>query len=90
MRFEWDEDERWSNLRKHGIDFAEVEKVFEGETATLLDDRFLPDVRFLTFGLLRGVVVSIVHLETDESIRLISARKASKHEQEIYFQKIKN
>jgi uncharacterized DUF497 family protein len=90
MRFEWDEGKRWSNLRKHGIDFVEVEKVFEGETMTTLDERYLPEIRFLTLGLLKGFVVSIVHMETDESIRVISARKASKHEEKIYFQQIKN
>ena len=54
MRYEWDEAKRQANLRKHGIDFAEIERVFAGPTFTIWDDRFEYDEpRFLTFGLLR-------------------------------------
>jgi len=53
MRFEWDEAKRRSNLHRHGIDFADAESVFAGETVTFLDDRFeYGETRFLTFGLL--------------------------------------
>ena len=66
MRFEWDEDKRQSNILKPGIDFVGIEKVFEGETATILDDRFdYGEERFVTLGLLSGRAVVIVHTETD-------------------------
>jgi uncharacterized DUF497 family protein len=93
MRFGWDEAKGRSNLRDHGIDFAAVEKekIFEGETATLLDDRFdYGERRFLTLGLLKEKVVAIAHTETGEVVRLISVRKASKNEENIYFQEVKN
>jgi uncharacterized DUF497 family protein len=93
MRFEWNEAKRRSNLRDHGIDFASVEKekIFAAETVTRLDDRFeYGEIRFLTFGLLKGEVVSISHTETDEVVRLISVRKASKNEEDIYFKEVKN
>lgn len=92
MRFEWDEAKRQSNIRHHGIDFVlvENERVFAGETLTLLDDRAdYGETRFLTLGLLRGEVVAISHTETDEWVRLISVRKASKNEEKIYFTEIK-
>lgn len=91
MRFEWDEAKRRGNLRDHGIDFAAVEKekVFAGATVTLLDDRFeYGEVRFFTLGLLKGEVVAISHAETDEVVRLISVRKGSKHEEDIYFKEV--
>lgn len=89
MRFEWDEAKRESNTLKHGIDFIDVEEVFEGETLTLLDDRFdYGEKRFITLGLLDGRVVVIAHTETDEVIRIISARKASKNEETSYFKEI--
>ena len=89
MRFEWDEAKRESNLLKHGIDFIEVEKVFEGETVTILDVRFdYGEERFITLGLLDGRVVVIVHTETDDLIRLISARKATSNEEISYFKEI--
>jgi uncharacterized DUF497 family protein len=93
MRLEWDESKNRSNLRHHGIDFAAVEreKIFSGETITRLDDRFeYGESRFLTLGLLKGDVVSIIHTETDDVVRIISVRKASKNEENIYFREVKN
>ena len=91
MRFEWDEAKRQLNLRRHGIDFADVEIVFAGETATILDDRFSYDEpRFLTIGLLWGRLISVAHTESEEVIRVISVRKATKNEEIIYFKEIKN
>lgn len=89
MRFEWDENKRQSNILKHGIDFADLESLFAGVTVTLLDDRFsYKEERFITFGLLSGVVVAVAHTETDEFIRLISARKGTKNEEKAYFQTV--
>ncbi len=89
MEFEWDEAKRRLNLKKHGIDFIHAEQVFEGGTITILDDRFdYGEERFVTFGLLEGRVVAIAHMETDEVIRLISVRKATKHEENNYFKEI--
>jgi len=91
MRFEWDEAKRRSNIRQHRIDFVDVDEVFAGETITFLDDRYdYDETRFLTFGLLGGEVVAIIHIETDEMIRVISVRKASKDEEETYFTEIRD
>ena len=91
MEFEWDETKRLTNLRKHGIDFIDVPIVFDGYIVTVADERFnYGEQRFVTFGLLQGQVVAIVHTERDECTRIISARKASKYEQEIYFEEISN
>lgn len=91
MRFEWDEEKRLANLRKHGIDFADVENVFADEVYTIADDRFdYAEIRYLSLGLLFGEVIAISHTETDEIIRFISARKAEKHEQETYFKAIRD
>lgn len=91
MRFEWDESERQTNLRQHGLDFSGVESIFAGETLTVLDDRFdYGEIGFLTLGILNGRVVALAHTETDEVARIISLRKASKSEEEIYYQEIKD
>ena len=56
-----------------------------------MDDRFdYGETRFTTLGLFHGIVLLVVHTETDETIRLISARKATKYEEESYFQEIAN
>jgi len=89
MRFEWDEAKRRSNIKRHGIDFADLAEVFRAEVVTLVDDRFDYDEdRLLTLALLKGRVIAISHTETDEVIRFISARKALKNEQITYFKEI--
>ena len=89
MEFEWDESKRISNLRKHGVDFTDVPAVFVGTIVTIEDDRFdYGEERFVTFGLLQGYVVAVVHTESEDYIRIVSARKASKYEQKNYFEQI--
>ncbi len=79
------------NLKKHGFDFVDAEEAFQGVTYTYEDDRLrYAEQRFVTLGLLRGNVVSIVHTEEGDHIHVISMRKATKHEREIYFQSIAN
>jgi uncharacterized DUF497 family protein len=88
VRFEWDDAKRRSNIGKHGIDFVGIEGVFQGETITIVDDRFdYGEQRFITLGLLQGRVVVVAHTETDEVIRIISVRKATKNEEISYFKK---
>jgi uncharacterized DUF497 family protein len=91
VRFTWNDKKRKSNLKKHGIDFADAETIFGGLVLTFEDDRFdYEERRFLTVGMLSDIVVVIAHTETDEEIRIISMRKATKNEQKIYFQEIAN
>lgn len=86
MRFARSEAKRKLNLGQHGFDFVDASRVFEGPTYTYEDDRFdYSEQRFVTLGILEGLVVSIVHTETPRQIRIISFRKATKHEQAIFF-----
>ena len=89
IEFEWDEGKRLRNLQKHGIDFVDVEFIFDGDTATIEDDRYdYGEQRFITFGLLQGQVIAVVHTETENIIRIISARKATSYEQRLYFEQL--
>jgi uncharacterized DUF497 family protein len=91
MKFEWNEDKRLINLQKHGIDFADVWQIFDYDVATGIDNRFdYGEIRFLSFGFLRGDVVVVAHTENDDVFRIISVRKAEKYEQEIYFDSIRH
>ena len=91
MEFDRDDAKRKANLRNHGIDFVGIEEVFEGETVTILDDRFdYGEQRFVTFGILDGRVVAVAHTETDNRIRVISVRKATKNEEESYYKEIRD
>lgn len=91
MRFEWNEIKRRINIRKHGIDFADIPRVFDGLTITIEDTRFdYGEARCITLGLLNGRVVVIAHTEQKNTIRIISARKANKNEEKNYFNQISN
>ena len=89
MRFEWDEAKRRANLSKHGIDFSDARRLFDGYTATIEDDRVdYGEQRFISFGVLDGGVVAVAHTETEDTIHVISMRKATKNEEKGYFSKI--
>ena len=87
MRYTYDAKKRVANLKKHGYDFKDAPLVIEGTaTVTLEDRRFdYDEQRFITLGLLRGKVLVIATAETDEEIRVISMRKAERHEEKIYY-----
>lgn len=86
MQYEWDEQKRKANLRKHGFDFVEAAKVFAGVTLSILDDREdYGEERYVTLGLLKNTVVVIAHTEQPDLIRVISMRKATRYEEENYF-----
>ncbi len=91
MRFEWNENKCLINLKRHGIDFADVWRVFESERVIFLDDRFdYNELRFVTIGVLRERIVTVVYTENDEITRIISVRKATKNEQRKYREGITN
>ena len=91
MEFTWSERKRALNLKEHGIDFVDAPSVFEGLTYTFEDDRSsYGEQRFITLGLLAGIPVSIAHTENDYEIRVISFRKATNREAQIYFREVQN
>ena len=91
MQFTWSERKRAVNIKAHGLDFVDAPRVFEGATFTFEDDRFsYGEQRFETLGVLSGVPVSIVHTETEDEIRVISFRKATKREANIYYERIQD
>lgn len=89
MRFEWDENKRLVNIRRHVLDFQDVVTIFDGDIVTVEDDRFTYDEqRFISFGVLRGEVIAIVHIERGDVTRIISARKATRYEEIEYYRQI--
>ena len=90
MRFECDEAKNRINIRKHGIDFADVEAVFERPMLTAPDLRKeYGEERWIGVGMLKTIVAVIVFVEIDEAtIRIISARKATNYERQNYEKEI--
>ena len=92
MRFEWSRAKNESNIRKHGIDFSDVPSMFNHSMLTRLDEReSYGEDRWTGIGWLQGQVAVVVYAETDQgSIRIISARKATRQEARRYGQQVKN
>jgi uncharacterized protein len=89
VKFTWDEVKRRSNIEKHGIDFADVPPMFDGDVFTIEDQRFdYGETRYITFGLLQFRVIVVAHTDKKGVTRIISARKATKNEEKHYFQEI--
>jgi len=86
VRFEWDERKNEENLRKHGLDFADGHEVFELPMLVAADKReAYGEDRYVALGFLRHMVVVLVFAEDgDDTIRIISFRKASRHERERF------
>lgn len=92
MRFVWDDAKNKINLRKHGIDFADTPTIFDSPMLAQLDNRDdYGEERWIGIGWIRSLVCVVVYVEiSDEKIRIISARKATKNEVRLYEQRIKN
>lgn len=82
--FEWDAAKAESNLKKHGVSFAEATTVFADPLAVYLDDGSGLG-RMLVIGTsLRDRVLCVVHVERAERDRIVSARRATPGEREVY------
>lgn len=88
MKFDWDENKNLSNIAKHRLSFVDVSPVFDGPMLVELDTREdYGEDRWIGIGFIRNIVVAVVFTEPDaDTIRIISARKANKHEQSKFEQ----
>ncbi|MDD2468518.1 MAG: BrnT family toxin [Desulfobulbus sp.] len=89
LRFEWNEDKAKGNLRKHKISFEEAKTVFYDENARIIPDpeHSEQEERFILMGMSAGLKMLVVchcYRESEEVIRIISARKATKQEASFY------
>ncbi|MCD8039091.1 MAG: BrnT family toxin [Lachnospiraceae bacterium] len=90
INFEWDENKNQINKKKHGISFSEALTVFYDNNAVLFDDpeHSINEDRFLIIGLTENdnvCIVSHCYRSNDNIIRIISARKATKSEKQVYY-----
>ena len=85
--FEWDDVKAHSNLVKHGISFEAGRRVFDDAFALGRDDvgDTGDEVRYVLIGMVNGVLLTTVYTERGERTRIISARKATRHEQREYY-----
>lgn len=88
LYFEWDPAKNSSNQKKHGISFEEAKTVFSDDLARLIadPDHSTKEERFILLGSsIESNLLIVCHCIRDEdSVRIISARKADKKERKIY------
>lgn len=85
----WDEPKRLENLRKHGIDLADCEVIFDTPLTTAEDDReAYGEQRLQSLGLFYGIVVFMVWVDRPTAPHLISVRKAKHHEKRRYWKTV--
>ena len=89
MEFEWDEEKATLNKRKHGIPFRFATRVFLDENRLEWIDtrRQYGEPRWITIGLIEGIEIAVAYTLRGQTIRLISARKAERHEREDYWKR---
>ena len=89
LKFEWDDKKNDINKEKHGISFIEASTVFYDDNALLINDEVHSNIeeRFILLGistLANMLVVCHCYRNSEEVIRIISARKATKKETRQY------
>jgi uncharacterized protein len=92
MKFEWDQQKNEVNIVKHELDFADAYRIFRLPLRISLDNRQdYGEDRLIGLGMLDGRIVVVVFTELDEeTIRIISLRKALPYERKLYEQYLKN
>lgn len=83
MEFEWDPAKRQSNLEKHGIDFRDAARVWDGPTWTRRSDQ-QDEERYVAVGFVDGRLIAVVYTLREGRYRIISARRTWKSEERAY------
>lgn len=87
MRYTWDPKEASLNEEKHGITFAQATRIFEQYTFEQIDDREdYGEERIFAMGLYRDRVLVVIYVDHGGHRRIVSARKAKRHEEAIYWE----
>jgi uncharacterized DUF497 family protein len=86
MEYEWDDAKAAANLAKHGVDFVDaIGALLDPNRIENIDDSY-GEERTRTIGMTRGNILFVVTTMRDEELcRIISARKATRHEQDRYY-----
>lgn len=86
-KFEWHKKKAEQNFQKHGISFDEAKTIFNDQLfITVVDEEHSDDEeRFITIGFSNtGKLLMVAHTDRKGRIRIISARKATKNEEDFY------
>ena len=88
MKYEWDEKKNKTNIKKHGIDFRDAQDIYQGKMVSAEDTRHAyGEKRMITVGMIGESVCVVVHTTREDTVRIISARKANERERRRYYEK---
>jgi uncharacterized protein len=86
MDFEWDEAKRQANILKHGIDFVDAIRIFEGRFTENEDQRRnYGERRYRAFGVIEDEILHVVYTWRGDRRRIITARRARRNERRAYY-----
>jgi uncharacterized protein len=86
-KYEWDENKNKSNQQKHSISFEKAKEVFEDQNAVEFRGNSSSELRIMRIGkTLSKILITVVYTLRSVSIRIISARQASKEETKSYLE----
>ncbi|RPJ53531.1 MAG: BrnT family toxin [Acidobacteria bacterium] len=92
LTFEWDSEKARQNLSKHGVSFEEASTVFDDPLSLTVPDRrhSVQERRFVIIGSSAAArVLVVVHTDSGQTVRVISARSATKRERKEYEEETK-
>jgi uncharacterized DUF497 family protein len=85
IQLEWDENKNTANIKNHDIDFCDAWLIFQNSILRKRDTRKnYGEERWVVLGKLRQLIVVVVYTYRSEKIRIISIRRANRHERKIY------
>ncbi|MEG4273505.1 MULTISPECIES: BrnT family toxin [unclassified Microcoleus] len=87
MEFEWNPEKATLNLEKHGVSFQEATTIFNDPLSVTFPDpqHSIGESRYVIIGISRyGQLLIVAHTDRGETVRIISARKATRQEQRFY------
>ena len=85
MDYQWDVNKSEANLKKHRVDFADAVTIFSDDFALTIPDDYPDEERFVTIGMdALGRILVVIYTWRGDSIRIISARKATNRERKQY------
>ena len=87
LDFEWDDVKVAENVRNHAVSFAQAALAFRDRFAVEWIDlrEEYGEERIILLGIVGNHVLNVVYTEREERIRIISARRATRNEQDIYY-----
>jgi len=92
MEYEWDENKRQINLKKHGFDFVIAYRIYESDEKLTIPSQYKNEQRWIDVAPVgeEPVTGALVYTYREKRVRVISLRKANRKERRLYHEKRKN